>query len=175
MKIKLICSVIATAAVLAASAQAIGQETPLDALSAGMVSRTYTGKSAKPFFKAFVAKLQQNAKSGDTVMGKGAASYLAQLEAGGYTSYIHQTARPIAEKELQTGIQPENHNDPALIAGQTTTDQTCQKNANNTFTVTGITFVAEADSKGTLAWATQRFFTSIKASCPDIIIPTKPE
>lgn len=167
MKIKLICSAIVAIATLASSAQAIGQEIQLDSSSAGVVARKYTGESAKPFFNQLAAKLRATANSGDTIIGKGTAKYLAQLESGDYYGYIHQTTRPLIEKELQTGIQPEGAMDLPEVAGQTTIDQTCHKNADNSVTVTSFTYTAEADPKGALAWAVQRSATYLKSSCPN--------
>lgn len=170
MKIKPICAAIVTIAALSSGAWADDQAIQLDGSSVGVVARKYTGESAKPFLKQFIATLRQVAQSGDPVMGKGAAKYLALLETGDYYGYIHQTTRPVTEKELRTGIQPESAMDPPEIAGQTTIDQTCHKSSGNAVTVMGVTYVAEMDSKGALVWVTQRSFMSLKPSCPDIAI-----
>ena len=170
MKIKLICSAIVTIAALASGARAIGQEIQIDSSSVGVVTRKYTGDSAKPFFNQFTTKLRAVAKSGDAAMSRGVAKYLAQVETGAYYGYIHQTTRPLTEKELQTGIQPETATDAPEVAGQTTIDQTCHKNADNSVTVTGFTYVAEADSKGALAWVVQRSSTYLKSACPSTMI-----
>ena len=170
MNIKLICSAIVTIAALASGAQAIGQEVKLDGSSLGVVTRKYTGATANPFFDQFVAKLRQDAKSAGTARGKGAAKYLAQLETGDYYGYIHQTTRPLTEKELQTGIRPEGTTDLPEIAGQSTVDQLCQKKTDNTVIVTSTTYVAEVDSKGALAWEMQRALMSLMTTCPDTTI-----
>ncbi|BDU22137.1 hypothetical protein [Dyella sp. GSA-30] len=170
MKIKLIGSTVVAIAALASGAQAIGQEVKLDSNSAGMVVRKYTGMSATPFFNQFAAKLQEDAKAGNTAIGKGAAKYLAQLASGNSYGYIHQTTRSVTERELQTGIQAETATDAPMVVGQTTIDQVCQKKTSNTVTVMGTTYVAEVNSKGALAWVMQRSITSLMTTCPDTTI-----
>jgi hypothetical protein len=170
MKIKLICSAVVTIAALASGAQAVAQGIQLDASSVGVVTRKYTGESAKPFFDQFTAKLQEDAKAGNTAMGKGAAKYLAQLESGNSYGYIHQTTRSLTDKELQTGIKPETTMDMPMIVGQTTIDQICQKKTDNTVTVMSMTYVAEVNSKGVLTWVMQRALTSLMTTCPNTTV-----
>lgn len=170
MKTRPIRAAIITFAAFSSGAWANDQATQLDGSSVGVVARKYTGESAKPFFNQFIARLRQVVQSGDPIMSKGAAKYLAKLETGDYYGYLHQTTRPITEKELQTGIHPENATDKPEIAGQITVDQTCHKSAGNAVTVMGVTYVAEMDAKGALAWVIQRSLMSLKPTCPDIAI-----
>jgi hypothetical protein len=166
MKIKLICGAIVATAGLASGAQATGQEIQVDGSSNGVVVRKYSGDSAKPFFNAFVEKIREAARSSDPNINKGTAQYLKQLESGQVTGYIHQTTRPITSQELKTGIQPEDTSLPPTFAGQTTMDQTCSKNGNNTFTVIDVSYVGVPAAAGGFEWSLTRSITSVMSICP---------
>jgi len=166
MKIKMICGAIVTTAALASGAQAIGQDIQPDGSSANVVVRKYSGDAAKPFFNAFVEKVREASKSSDPNISRGAAEYLSRLESGNVYGYIHQTTRPITQKELQSGIQPENTIDPPTFAGQTTIDQTCSRGPNNMVTVIDTSYVAVEGGAGEFAWQVTRSITSVMSICP---------